>query len=212
MSKHSLKYNFNQKRVSIKFIIYIFLIVDIPMIPLLWEHGLDHFAWMILAQGALVFGLLLGTRGEGRYKEFLYDLRATADDPKYNDKEEMRGHILKQQVRHAVLEFDAWEFKPKNISIKIKKIKKNKKGGKIMTEKHPLLIWDAVVLKQFGYSLVLMLALFGFALGFVLDMFGLHWILVYLIAGTWEIVDGFLFFYIHYIFKIEPKPKKEIVI
>lgn len=193
MSKHSFNYNLNQGKYSLKFIIYLFLLLDVMLffsIP--FEIFGDVITWELLVFG----GMLIGLRVQGRYKEIVYDMIALRKDPKYNKKEDLRGHRLIRLIDRIMIDYDLYlENQNKKYEKKIKKHKK-KRGDKRM-------LWDDIVKKQAGYSLIAILALFGVVFGFILDSTDLHWILVIALSGTWEIVDIFLFFYIHYIFNIE---------
>lgn len=73
------------------------------------------------------------------------------------------------------------------------------------------LIIDEVVWKQLGYMLVGIWGLFGLVLAYILDIFIFHWILIIFITGVWELLDIFVLFYLHYVFKLnEIISKKEI--
>ncbi len=192
MSKHNITYNLNQRKYSLKFIIYLFILFDIL---LLFQATLEIF-WLVVSWEVMVFfGILIGLRAQRIYKDLFFDLLAIRKNPKYNNKEDLRGFRLVRAIDHATIEHDLWMSEQEAKDHKLKnKIKKG--GGKRM-------LWDDVVKKQAGYSLIAILALFGVVFGFILDSTDLHWILVIALSGTWEIVDIFLFFYIHYIFNIE---------
>lgn len=196
MSRGSLKYNLNESRYNLKTFIYIFIILDVNI-----YFFIPIFGFMLIVGNelSLLIGLYLGIRGQGNLKEFVYDLRAIAYDPLYDEHEDVRGHKLKQQINYATLEWDAWFFrKSKSNKKKTKKIKQKKGVIKYM-------LWDEVVHKQAGYALVAILALFGGVFAYWIEALDWSLILVIALAGTWEILDGFLFFYIHYIFNIEPQ-------
>ena len=137
-------------------------------------------------------------RGQVRYKELVYDLIAIRQDPQYNDKEELRGFKLARHIDHACIEWDLWYQEQQNKSIKNKPKKEvKKKMGK--------LIIDEIVWKQLGYMLVGLWGLFGLVLAYLLDIFLFHWVLIIFITGAWEIIDIFVLFYLHYIFKLDEK-------
>lgn len=67
------------------------------------------------------------------------------------------------------------------------------------------MIFDDIVFKQLGYTIVGIWLLFGPVIGYLLSLLDIHLIIIIFLAGSWEIVDAFIFFYIHYVFNIEPK-------
>lgn len=150
---------------------------------------------------SIFVGLIIGLKAQARYREFVYDMIALRKDPKYNDKEALRGHRLIRLIDRIMIDYDLYL---ENQNKKFIKSTKKQRGEKI-------LIYDVIVKKQLGYALVAILALCGFAVGYVLALIPSHWILVFVIGGIWEILDTFLFFYIHYVFNIEPVTKPEEV-
>lgn len=193
MSKHSITYNLNQRKYSLKFIIYLFILFDIL---LLFQATLEIF-WLVVSWEVMVFfGILIGLRAQRIYKDLFFDLLAIRKNPKYNNKEELRGFRLVRAIDHATIEHDLWMSEQEARDHKLKKNIKNKGGGKRM-------LWDDVVKKQAGYALILILAIVGLGLGYLFAILEWHWIIIFVLTGIWEIIDGFLFFYIHYIFNIE---------
>jgi len=101
MSKQSLKYTFTEEKFNLKTIAYLFMLIDlflyfiIPLITLISLIGYEI---------SMLIGLMIGLRGQGKFKSFMFELRGLVDDPKYNQDEELRGHLLKQKVYHAYLE------------------------------------------------------------------------------------------------------------
>lgn len=192
MSKHSFSYNLNQRKYSLKYIIYLFILFDIFLyFNISIELFLNVVTWEIL----VFAGMLIGLRAQARYREFVYEMIALRKDPKYDKKEDLRGHRLIRLIDRIMIDYDLYlENQNKKF------IKSTKKRGERR------LIYDDIVKKQLGYALIAILALTGFAFGYVLALIPLHWILVFVISGTWEILDTFLFFYIHYVFNIEPEP------
>ena len=203
ISRHSLSYNLNQRKYNLKFFIYVFILFDI----LLAVYVPFFILWIIIGWEVSVFlGILIGLKGQGRYRELVYELIAIRRDPKYNDKESLRGHKLARHIDNAIIEYDIWfdnygdlhKFKENN-SKKIIKNKKKKRGRR-------LLIWDDVVEKQAGYALVGILGILGLGFAYLMALVEWHWIIIFVLAGIWEILDGFLFFYIHYVFNL-PAPE-----
>lgn len=199
MSKHSLSYNLNQGKYSLKLIIYLFILLDILLffsIPI--EIFKDVITWEALVFG----GLLIGIRAQGRYKDMVYEMIELRQNPKYNRKEDLRGHRMIRLIDRMMIDYDLYlEKQNKKYQKTIKKKKKKKGGRKIM-------LWDRTVQKQAGYALIAVLAIFGLGFGYLLAILEWHWIIIFVLGGTWEILDGFLFFYIHYVFGIEV-PKKD---
>ena len=189
MSKHSLKYNVNQRKFSLKFIFYLFVLLDLM---LYFSIPLGIFGQLLIWEIFTFLGLLIGMRGQVRYKELVWDLIAIRQDPQYNDKEELRGFRLARHIDHACIEWDLWyqEQQHKNNNNNKKEVKNN------MSK----LIIDEVVWKQIGYTLVGLWGLFGLVLAYILDIFLFHWVLIIFITGAWELLDVFVLFYIHYIF------------
>ncbi len=177
--------------------------IDLPMIASVFEHGfLEHYVWMIATQITLILGLLVGTRGTHRFKEFMLELRGIAFDPQYDKDESIRGHLLKQQINYACLEYDAWFFAQSDE-------KQNEITNKLKGE--PKTLMDEVVKKQIGYSLVGIWESFLPVFVWLLSIWGLHPVLNLFLSATWGILGAFVGFYIHYVFGIEkPTPKEEI--
>lgn len=134
MSKHSIRYNINQRKFSLKFILYLFIMIDI----LLYFNIETFIFFQVMGWELFTFmGLLIGMRGQVRYRELVYDLIAIRQDPKYNDKEELRGFKLARHIDHACIEWDLWfqeqqHKSTKKLDLKIPTFKKTKKRGKIM--------------------------------------------------------------------------------
>ena len=211
MSKHGLKYNVNQRKFSLKFIIYLFLLLDLM---LYFNIPFNIFGQLIGWEIFTFMGLLMGMRGQVRYRELVWDLIAIRNDPQYNDKEELRGFRLARHIDHACIEWDLWHQEQQ---IKIDKKKKNlpvpgdgkkkhnsvkKKKKKEVKKRMSRLIIDEVVWKQIGYALIGIWGLFGLVLAYILDIFTFHWVLIIFITGAWEIIDLFVLFYLHYIFNL----------
>ncbi len=190
MSKHSFSYNLNQRKYSLKFIIYLFIILDIL---LYFNIPFNIFGNIMGWQISIFAGLIIGLKAQARYREFVYDMIALRKDPKYNEKEDLRGHRLIRLIDRIMIDYDMYLENQNR-----KFTKSTKKRGERST------IFDNIVKKQLGYALIAILALCGFAFGYVLALIPLHWILVFVLSGIWEILDTFLFFYIHYVFNIEP--------
>ena len=114
----------NGKKFSLLTIIYLFILTDLF---LFFYVGLSVIFILVIAQLSWIVGLLLGLKGQGNHKVIMYKLLSIADDPRFDDREELRGHRLKQQIRHDCLEYDFWFINKKN-----KKKTKKLRGGKKM--------------------------------------------------------------------------------
>lgn len=62
---------------------------------------------------------------------------------------------------------------------------------------------DEIVWKQFGYMIVGIWGLFGLVIIYLLGIIELPLVFIIFLTGTWELIDVFILFYIHYIFNIE---------
>lgn len=68
-----------------------------------------------------------------------------------------------------------------------------------------LLIWDWVVWKQFGYMIIGIWELFFPVVALFLEGLNFHPILIIFFTGTWVVIGIFVWFYLHYIFKLDPE-------
>ncbi|BDI54975.1 MAG: hypothetical protein QIT40_gp17 [Lokiarchaeia virus VerdaV4] len=105
MSKHSLRYTFNEDKFNLKTIIYLFILIDFFLafvVPFIIVISLIGY------EASMIIGLMIGLKGQNKFKVFMFELRGLVDDPKYNKDEDLRGHLLKQKVYHACLEWGIW--------------------------------------------------------------------------------------------------------
>jgi len=151
---------------------------------------------------------MVGLRGQGRYKQAMGELQSISRDKTLSV--DQREHMLVQGIHHYCLELgtiylernktygiNLFNKKPKNNNLVTKKTK-NKEVKKRM-------IWDEIVWKQFGYMLVGIWGFLGVGLFDILINFlvvSMLW--VWVLTGIWYCLDVFIFFYIHYVFNIEP--------
>lgn len=124
MSKHSLNYNLNQTKYSLKFIIYLFIILDIL---LFFNVSFALFGQIIGWELSIFIGLAIGLKAQGRYREAVYDMIALRKDPKYNDKEELRGHRLIRLIDRIMIDYDIYL---ENQNKKYLKSNKKNSGGR----------------------------------------------------------------------------------
>ena len=195
MSKHSLRYNLNQRKYSLKFIIYLFILFDI----LLFFQAPLHIFWLVIGwESAVFFGILIGLRGQARYREIVEDFIAIRKDPYFNKKEELRGFKMVRHMDHVMIEYDLWmseqEAKTRNINKKKTKNKIIIKGGKIMKTEaiKELLAWVGAWIIAGGIVLDEALYLSGISL---------PWIIA--ITFLWISGDFLYFWYLRYYWELE---------
>ena len=194
MSKHSTKFVLKEDKFNLKTIIYFFILIDLSLIPFgVWEA----LFYITIYQATIIVSLMVGLKGQGRYKQAMGELQSIARDRSLTV--DQREHMLVQGVHHYCLELGTIYLERNKKQFKnVTKKTKNKEVKKRM-------IWDEVVWKQFGYMLVGVWGFLGVALFEMLISF---WVLtpfwVFTITGIWYCVDVFIFFYIHYAFNIEP--------
>ena len=212
MSNLSLKATFREDKFNLKTIGILFILVDLSILPIF--IALDvmiQFLYVLLYQASLIFGLMIGLRGQGKYKVMMLSLQSIARNRELSiDEREKR---LVNGIHHHCLELGyIYEERNEEYGLfkstknKVPKKTKNFKEEKNMSETETkILIWDLICWKQFGYMIVGIWGLFGFVLWLFLDTLAFHWALIIFLAGAWEFIDVFILFYIHYAFKIEPE-------
>ena len=208
MSNLSIKAAAKVQQFNIKTIVIIFSLLDLFLLPVVMENPVlvkDYFYFMIY-QVTIILGLFVGLRGQGRYKAMMIELRAVASNRDFDPDE--RDAILVPLIHHACLELGInAEERNKKYGLFKKKIMNSEKVPK-KTKKNEVkkrMIWDDIVWKQFGYLIV---GVWGFAgillLDFLVNFWDFSMLSIITIEGIWYCLDGFIFFYIHYVFKIEP--------
>ena len=105
MSRQSFRFGLNQQKYSLKFIIYLFLLLDLV---LFFNFPFAIFRKVLEWEVVLLIGLFLGIRGQARYKQLVMDLFTIRKDPQYDKDEDLRGHALKRLIDHASMEYDIW--------------------------------------------------------------------------------------------------------
>lgn len=213
-SNLSIKASFKDERFNLKTIVVMFIIVDLFLVPTMFQQGLMvNLFYLIIFQVSLLISLMYGLRGQGKYKAMMAELQIIARNLDMDVNE--RDTRLVSLIHHGCLELGfiyeerneqyGLDFGKKIMNGKNKKrekiIKNNKKGGK---KKMGKLIIDEIVWKQIGYMIVGIWGFLGLAL---LDLlinswaWSLLWIVT--IQGIWYCLDVFFLFYIRYIFKLE---------
>ena len=187
-----------------------FIMVDLFLFPTFIKYNnMQNYFYLVLFQASLLIGLLYGLRGHGKFKGMMMQLESVARNKEINvDERETR---LVSLIHHACLEL-GYTFEERNKTQFNKKHKvQDKKKTKIIkhtkklkeaNKKMSKLVIDEIVWKQIGYSLVGIWGLFGLVIGYWLNSLVLEIVLIIFLVGTWEIIDVFVLFYIHYIFKI----------
>ena len=167
-----------EKKFSLSTIIWLFILLDISIF--FYVDFIVIFI-LIITEISWFIGLSLGLRGQGHAKIAMFKLLSIADDPKYDDHEELRGHKLKQQIRHDVLEYDAWWMKKS-----IKKKTKNKRGVTMALKEKTII--------EIMRAIALMWVSFGLGLTDILIYFGLSPLWIMAIVGVYYVID--LFFWL----------------
>lgn len=103
MSKHSLRYTFSEEKFNLKTIVYLFILLDLF---LFFEIPFSLFLMVVGLEGSIIMGLMLGLRGQNKFRRSLVELGVIARNKKLSDLE--RGHRLEQQVYHTLLEYGIW--------------------------------------------------------------------------------------------------------
>lgn len=99
MSKHSVKFVLKEDKFNLKTIIYFFILIDLYLLP----FGLITIVfWLAIYQTSIVLSLMVGMRGQGRYKQAMGELQSIARDKSLTVDE--REHMLVQGVHHYCLE------------------------------------------------------------------------------------------------------------
>ena len=216
MSNLTIKAAAKVQQFNIKSFVIIFALLDLFLLPVVLDNPaiVKDFFYFIVYQVTIILGLFVGLRGQGRYKAMMIELRSVASNRDFDPDE--RDAILVPLIHHACLELGISAEK-RNEEYGLFKSKKNTRsrvqfpaGEKVPKktknkEVKKRMIWDEVVWKQFGYMIV---GVWGFVGVLLLDLLINLWdfslLSIITIEGIWYVVDAFIFFYIHYIFKIEP--------
>ena len=109
------------EKKELKHIIYIFILIDTF---LMFYITLEILFYLIGYEASLIFGFLLGIRGQGRYKEIMLNLNLIARNKRQTLDE--REHKLVMAIHHACLEL-GYLFEERNIKYGLKFKENNKK-------------------------------------------------------------------------------------
>ena len=213
MSNLGLKAAFKEDKFNLKTIAVLFVLVDLSIVPIfIGLNIMVQFLYLLLYQVSLIFALMVGLRGQGKYKAMMLSLQTIARNRDLSiDEREKR---LVNGIHHHCLEL-GYIYEERNEKYGLFKSTKNnltgsnpvrvpKKTKKLGGErKVSLLIIDEVVWKQIGYALVSLWELFGPVIALFLAELMFHWMIILFLAGAWEIFGALVLFYIHYIFKLE---------
>lgn len=125
MSKHSLKFVIKEDKFNLKTIIYLFILIDLFLIP----FGLWLALWyLMIYQASIIVGLMIGLRGMNKYKLAMGELQSIARDKSLTV--DQREHMLVQGIHHYCLELgtiymerlDDYKKKLKNLKEVIKRM------------------------------------------------------------------------------------------
>ena len=89
----------NENRFSLRNIIYLFILLDIF---LLYYVGIKTVIMLLAYEATMIFGLLLGLRGQGKFKQVMINLEGIARNKKLSVDE--REHRLVMGIHHHFLE------------------------------------------------------------------------------------------------------------
>jgi len=99
MSKHSLRFVIKEDKFNIRTIIYFFILIDLSLLP----FGIWDLLWSVaLYQASIIVSLMVGLRGQGRYKKAMSELQSIARNNSLTGDE--RAHMLVQGIHHYCLE------------------------------------------------------------------------------------------------------------
>lgn len=222
MSKTSIKIALQEDRFNLRTISIVLILIDIFLFPVFLELNiLKELLYLLLYESSIILGLMWGIRQQFKYKAMMYNLRSIASNKDLSVDE--REHQLVMGVHHYFLELGhIYEERNRQYGLFLKKNGKNnkfiqkkpKKNEKIkvknrMTE----IVWiDEIVWKQIGYSIAAIWFFVGAAIVDLLLALDLRLLWIIMIVGIWYVIDGFILFYIHYIFKLpQPEPKSAII-
>jgi len=201
MSNLSIKAAFREDKFNLKMIMMLFIMLDFFLYPIFNDLNItNQFFYLVLFEVSLLLSLMYGLRGQGRYKQMMVQLQSIALNTDMTMEE--REARLVGLIHHACLEL-GHIYEERNIKYRLFtkknekfKIDKKVKGGKIMKI-------DEIVWKQIGYSIVGIWGVAGILILDILYTLNLRPLWITAILGVWYILDAFIGFYIHYIFKLE---------
>lgn len=171
------------------------------IILLLSGVQLPTFFTIIGWEMSMFIGLVFGLRGIAQYRETLFELRAIANDSKLDDKEDLRGHLLKQMVREACMEYDIWFLKDQYHKSTTKEINNNKIiQKKVINKKMPI---KPEAIKQLWYFIAGLFLAFGFALNDFMLVAQLRPLWVITINIAWYGADFLFFWYLYWFWDIK---------
>lgn len=197
MSNLSLKAALGEGKFSVRTVIYIVLMMDFSTFPFLIEAGLwMPVILMFASQISLVLGLLVGLRGQGRYREMMIQLQSIARNRDLSLEE--REARLVANIHHACLEL-GYIYQERNEEYGLnfnskKKNNPNRQISKIKTEVNTKL--NEIAIRQIFLWVAAIWAGFGLGLADMLVLFELRpaWIAAIMVA--WYAADGLFFWYL----------------
>ena len=91
-------------------------------------------------EASIFIGLSIGLRAQGRYRDMVYDMIALRKDPKYNNKEDLRGHRMIRLIDRMMIDYDLYLEEQNKKYMRNKKKTKNF-GGEVMKEEMIKDLW-----------------------------------------------------------------------
>ena len=212
MSKHSLRFVFGEERFNLKSICYIFILIDLFLIPytfiapILWIILL----FMVIEEVSMILGFMLGIRGQGRYRAAMLELQSIARDRKLTIDE--REHLLVQGVHHYCLELGTIaNERNKAYDLNFFKKKTNNPNNKPnnKTEVIKKVILDDTIKREIGIFLLFVWAAFGLVFLEGLVLLGLSVMWTGCLTAIWYAADGFVLAIIYHFYKVKKEDIKE---
>lgn len=217
MSKHSLKFVFSEERFNLKSICYIFVLIDLFLIPytfivpILWIILL----FIVIEEAGMIIGFMLGIRGQGRYRAAMLELQSIARDKALTVDE--REHLLVQGVHHYCLELGTIALeRNRSYGLNFFKKKENSKNNpnknSNKTEVKKRVILDETIKREIGIFLLIIWGAFGlvFLEGLVLLGLSVGWITC--LTTIWYGADFLVAFIIYHFFKVKKEDIQEKII
>lgn len=128
----NMKQAFKEDRLNLRTVAIILLLVDIFLFPMFFGLGLyEDYLFLLLYESSIILGLMIGIRGQGRYRAMMLDLRAIAANKDF-DADERDARIV-PLIHHCCLELGiSAEMRNEEYGLHKKKVLKKTKniGGK----------------------------------------------------------------------------------
>ena len=210
----SIKSAVKDPKYNLKMILGLFLLLDLFLLPIIMENHLwPTLFYFAIYQVSLLVALMYGLRGQGKYKEMMFQLATVARNLDMDINE--RDTKLVSLIHHACLEL-GYIYEERNKEYGINHFTKKKQlitkktiiiNNKKKVKNQMEITWiDETVWKQVGYAIVAMWGFLGFVMLEWLHTLGFSAFWIIALVGIWYVIDTFVLFYIHYVFKL-PQPE-----